>query len=307
MTITRIDLGTEYLGGINKPKSEDVGKIAVVALDSLSRPNLSYQTQTATVANDAFATALASHLRGAGLTVDASGNLATRMRPRYKQRRDYFDTGNASSGTIGNLGWNLLGSGTPAYSRLNPAGSSSGNKGELATSAGANDRSTLCLAMTESGGITQLGGAGTLIQCVWNHDNVLTNKRAFFGFHNDFATEAASVDACLGIYYDSSAGSTYRVVARNSSAGSPVDTGVTVPANTDELITIYSPSAGVWQIYIGNTQVGGNLTTNLPTPTMNVGFRLETLSAASKTLNIGYYGESSLLVGAFDDDTFLEA
>lgn len=304
MTVTRIDLGTEYLGGINKPKAEDVGKIAVVALDSLSRPNLSYQTQTATVANDAFATTLAAHLRGAGLTVDASGNLAARRRPRYAQLQDYFLSGNASSGSIGSLGWNLLGTGTPAYARGSPTVLGSSSRGALTTSSSANDRACLTLGDTETRAILPAQEM-SILQCVWNHDNVLTNKRIFFGLLGNFGIEPSAAVNALGIYYDAGVSPNYQIIARSSSSGSPVNTGVAVPANTAELISIWQPTAGTFQFYSGNTLLGA-ISSGVPTAAVNVGWRLETLAAATRATNIGYFGLDGVAANAYDDDAFLE-
>jgi hypothetical protein len=306
MTTTVLDLGVQYLGGIAKPVAADVGKFAVVRLDSLNRPNLSYETQTASVANDAFATALATHLRGIGLTVDANGNLAVRQRPRAAQIRDYFLSGNASSGSIGALGWNLLGTGTPAYARGNPTVMGSSNRGALSTSTGAIDRSVLCLGDTEARDVLPASEL-TLLQCAWNHDNNLTNKRIFFGLMGTFAAEAVAAVDCLGIYYDSSVSPNYQIIARSSSVGSPVVTSAVVPANTAELISIHQASAGTFVFYVGNTAIG-SISSGVPTGAMNVGWRLENLNAGTfETENIGYFGLEAVAGNTYDDDTFLEA
>lgn len=75
MTVTRIDLGLEYLGGIRKPTVQDVGKFATIELDAFGDPQFAYQPQLTLTADNAFATALAPHLASASVTVDGSGNL----------------------------------------------------------------------------------------------------------------------------------------------------------------------------------------------------------------------------------------
>jgi hypothetical protein len=305
LSTTVLDLGVQYLGGIAKPVAADVGKFAVVRLDSLSRPNLSYETQVATVADNTFATALATHLRGVGLTVDANGNLAVRQRPRAAQIRDYLLSGNNSSGSIGALGWNLLGSGTPSYTRGSPTILGSTNRGALTTSSGANDRSVLCLGETEARDILPATDL-TLLQCTWNFNGGLTDKRAFFGLMGTFAAEAAASVDCLGIYYDSAVSPNYQIIARSSSVGSPVVTSSAVPANTAELISIHQASAGTFVFYVGNTAIG-SISSGIPTTAMNVGWRVETLSAAAKTINLGYFGLEGVAGGSYDDDAFLEA
>jgi hypothetical protein len=306
--VERIDLGTLYLGGINKPAVEDVGKIAVVALDSLSRPNLSYQTQTATVANDAFATTLAPHLRGVGLTVDTSGNLAPRLRMRKLQMRDQFISGGTASGSIGQLNWSLLGSGTPAVSRSSIT-TTLGNSEKLVltTSGSANDRTVLCLGETETRAVI-IAGEAKILQTLGRLP-ALTDRRFFFGMASNFATETSAGVNVLGIYYDSAVSPNWRIIARSSSSGSPVDTGVPAPNNTAELLTIYQPTAGTFQFYSGNTLIG-SISSGVPTAPMNLGWRLETLAASAKTHHLGGFildASTDAATNAADDDTFLEA
>jgi hypothetical protein len=311
MSTVVYDLGLEFSGGTPMPTTEEAaaGYIPIAALDAVGEPTLVYGPATDIItADDTLATSLATHLRGAGLTVDSSGNLAVRQRPRYVQLRDFFITGTAASGSIGALGWNLLGSGTPAAARLSIT-TTIGNSGKLAlsTSSLANERSVLTLGETETRDVAVATDL-KILQCVWNHDNILTNKRVFFGLMGTFAAEAAAAVDCLGIYYDSAVSPNYQIIARASSVGSPTVTATAVPANSAELITIYQPTAGTYQFYTGNTLLG-TISSGVPTAAMNLGFRIETLSAASKTVNLGYFGLDALPVAttAFDDDTFLEA
>lgn len=308
MTVTRIDLGTEYLGGISKPKAEDVGKIAVVALDSLSRPNLAYQTQTATVANDAFATTLAPHLRGVGLTVDSSGNLAPRLRMRKLQLRDQFISGGVVSGSIGQLNWNLNGTGTPAVTRSSVT-TTLGNSEKLvlATSASANNRSSLTLGETETRDVI-IPSEVKILQTQGKLP-ALTNLRWFFGLLGNFDTEPSAAVTALGIYYDSAVSPNYQIIARAASVGSPTNTGVAVPSNTGELLTIYQPTAGTFQFYSGNTLIG-TISSGLPTVACNMGWRLETLAAAAKEAHLGGFildATADATANPSDDDAFLEA
>lgn len=304
MTTDRIDLAVEYLGGIAAPTVDDVGKIAVVALDALGRPNFQYLTQTASVADDTFATTLAPHLRGIGLTVDSSGNLMTRIRPRRPGKQDHFLGGGLTSGLIGELGWNLNGSGTPAVTRAS-SNMNTASKLSLTTSASANNRSSLTLGETESR-LVMLTSEFNTLQMNWNMNASLATKRAFFGLSSAFATEPQTVAECVGVYYDSAVSANYQIIARTGSVGSPVDTGVAVPSNTSELITFYQPTAGTIQVYVGNTLIG-TLTTNIPAGNLNCGWRVETLAASAATIRVGHWSINAVLVGSLDDDTFLEA
>lgn len=303
MVTTKYDLGIEYLGGLTRPTADDVGKLAVVALDALGNPNFEYLEQTASVADDTFATTLAPFLRGVGLTVDSSGNLRPRPRPRRLQLQDFFISGNTTSGSIGGLGWNLFGTGTPAVSRSGVALSSS-SRFSLVTSAAANNRSCLKLGETETRD-TCVVTDYNLIQCCLNHNNQLTDKRVFFGFLGDFATEAAAAVDCLGIYYDSAVSANYQIIARSSSVGSPVVTSQVVEGNVTRILTIYQPTAGTFQFYVGNTLVG-SISSGVPTAVVDIGWRIETLAAATATVRLGYFGAAADIGQQFDDDAFLE-
>lgn len=305
MTITKIDLGVEYLGGFPVPAKEDVGKIPVVALDVLGDPTFSYRTQTALTADGTFATTLAPFLRGAGLSADG-GVLSPRPRPRYVREQDHFISGGLTSGIIGKLGWNLLGSGTPAYARESQTASNDTKRVLLSTSGALNDRTTLCLGDAESR-LISVPSRVALLQFGSNFASATTSKRIFFGMSSDFATEPSAVAACLGIYSDSAVASgRWQVISRTGSVGSPVDTGVAPSSAATELLSLYQPTAGTWQFYIGNTLVG-TVTTNITTGGLNVGARLETLTAATRSHRLSSCTiVEDLLGSALDDDAFLE-
>src|SRR5690606_20847178 len=80
---------------------------------------------------NAIAPLIAPVLRGVGLTVDA-GKLKPQARPRRAQIQDYFVAGGTTSGTIGALGWQLLGSGSPTYTKQT-SGLLSNRKGRITT------------------------------------------------------------------------------------------------------------------------------------------------------------------------------
>jgi hypothetical protein len=229
-----------------------------------------------------------------------------RQRPRAPQFRDYFASGNAASGAIGSLGWNLLGTGTPAYSRTNASFAvATSQRCQLATSGSANDRSCLLLGETETRQILRPTDIN-ILQCVWSFNAALTNKRMFFGLNDDFGNAAASMVNGIGIYYDSAVSPNYQIISRSASSGSPTVTALAVPSNTSELISIVQPTAGTFVFYSGNTALG-SITSGVAATGMGVGFRLETLTGSAKSQNIGYFGLDCVGGGALDDDTFLEA
>jgi hypothetical protein len=250
---------------------------------------------------------LSGHLRGVGLTVDSGGSLRTRHRPRRIQEFDYFVSGTNVSGSIGKLGWTLTGTGTPSVSRLSAANLNTSSKLAIDTSAAANNRSVLCLGENEAFDVVATPDLVTL-QCAWNMNNDLTNMRVFFGLQESFATDPTAEAECIGILYDSSVSPNYQILSRVSSTGTPTVTSQVVPANTSELITIHQPSSNVFNFYVGNTLIG---TINSGTPAtangMNVGWRVETLAASIASIRVGYFGINGDLLGALDDDAFLEA
>lgn len=249
---------------------------------------------------------LAAHLRGVGLTVDTLGKLRPRRRPRLVQMTDYFKAGNAASGSIGELGWNLLGTGTPAYARAD-ASFSSTVRNALTTSAAANDRSVLSLGETETRDVATAAQVTILQSAV--RLPALTSIRFFFGLQGTLATEPSAAADSLGMYFDSAVGSNWMLISRSGSAGSPVNSGVAVPADTGVLVTIHQATSGAFSFYAGNTRLG-TISTGISTAAANLGFRLETLTTAAKTARIAYFNlEADPGVGSasvFDDDSFLE-
>lgn len=305
MAVTRYDLGSEYTGGFPAPTQEEAEAemIPIATVDSVGDPSLRYApADEVIVADGTLSAALAPLLRGTGLTVDSSGRLRPRLRPRAVQVSDHFISGGLTSGSIGALGWSLLGTATPTLTR--PGGSlTTASKTLLSTDVNTNDRACLTLANAEASDI--LGAAQfSILQCCWRHP-VLTDRRVFFGLMGTFATEPSAAVDCLGIYHDSAVGASYRIIARASSAGSPVDTGVAAPDNVIELVTIWQPVAGTYQFYSGNTLIG-TISSGAPVAACNVGFRLETLTGSAKTLNVNYFGLDADATSAYDDDAFLE-
>lgn len=250
----------------------------------------------------AFSATAASALRGAGLTV-ASSKLAVRRRPRYAGFQDYFTFGGTASGQIGDMGWSLVGNGTPAYARASGAQMGSTARGSLSTSGASNDRASLTTGDTESR-VTFMTTDLVLAQfAITSATN--TSKRLFMGFSSTFATEPASVADCLGIYFDSAVSANYRLISRSGSAGSPSDTGVAMPTAA-HLITIHQPTVGTINFYNGNTLLG-TINSGLSSAAMNFGIRVETLTASARSITVGYIGLECTAAGVFDDDTFLEA
>jgi hypothetical protein len=246
---------------------------------------------------------LAGLLRGIGLTI-SSGTLRTRHRPRRIQEYDYFATGTTVSGSIGKLGWHLLGNGTPAYTKATGT-SLNAFKASLTTSAAANDRAVLCWGDTESRGVA-IASELALLQSLARVGTTITDLRVFFGLHGDFSQEPSAATNCLGIYYDSAVSPNWQIIARIAGAGSPVVTSAVVPVNTHELLTMHQPTAGTWNFYVGNTQVG-SITTGIPTAAMNIGYRAQTLTTSARSFHLGYFGLNGDLAGALNDDNFLEA
>lgn len=248
------------------------------------------------------ATPSASDLRGGGLTV-VSGDLAVRQRPRYAQIRDYFLSGGTTTGTIGSLGWSLVGNGTPAYARASGAQIGSTARGSLSTSGASNDRASLVLGDTETRTVIMPSDLVVAQFAITSATNA--SKRVFMGISSTFATEPSTVADCLGIYYDSAVSANYRVISRSGSAGSATDTGVAFPTAA-HLVTIHQSAAGVYAFYVGNTLVG-TISSGISSAAMNFGIRVETLTASARTVTLGYIGLEAVAAGVFDDDTFLEA
>lgn len=252
------------------------------------------------------ANTLAPLLRGVGLTVDANGKLATRARPRLLQESDYFASGNLTSGSIGKLGWNLLGNGTPAYTKLSGQ-SLNTRKGQLTTSSALNDRAVLCWGETEARGIA-IASELTIVQ---NFAKLVgaTTRRVFIGLTSDFATDPTTVADCLGFIYDSGVSPNWQIIARRSSVGSAVDGGASfaAPADSGQLVTMVRLSSGTWQFYVGGSLLGSFASAAVPTAAMNIGYRVQTLAASAASFHTGYFGVEGAIAGVLDDDAFLEA
>lgn len=293
-----------YTRGVNMPSTSNAGQLVLVNDEG---NNFIFEDAADAVGVDGtLSAALAPLLRGTGLTVTSGNVLQSRQRPRLLQIQDYFLGGNLTSGSIGSLGWNLLGSGTPAISNAAIITSLfNGGRKTLATSGSTNDHTVLCLGTTET---TRIATAAdiTILQQVGLHSAVST-KRWFFGLLDNMGTEPASASNVLGIYYDSAVSPNYQVIARVSGSGSPTVTSSAVPTSTDQLITMLQPTAGTFQFYIGNTLVG-SINSGVPTISMNLGWRLETLSGAIKSAQLGYFNMicKAPSGNVYESDTFLE-
>ncbi len=305
MPVTRYDLGLEFSGGLAMPTVEEceASMIAVATLDAVGEPSLTYHPATDVItADDTLADALAPHLRGVGLTVTSDGTLMTRMRPRLIQLTDPFISGNLVTGSIGTLGWNLLGSGTPAFTRADTSLNST-QKCSLTTSASTNDRSCLTLGETEARDVI-VTTSFTILQGMARLP-ALTDVRYFFGLLGNFALEPSAAVDCLGIYYDSAVSPNWQIISRSGSSGSPVVSASAVANDSGELLTIYQSVPGTFQFYTGNTLLG-QISSGISSTGMNCGFRIETLTAGAKTTRISYFNVEASATGAYDDDTFLE-
>lgn len=237
-----------------------------------------------------------------------------RRRPRKVHIDESFIFGGTSTGTIGKLGWNLLGAGTPAFSRTPTSagvfGLSNALRVSIATSAASNDRTTLCAGDTESRAILSASDV-RLMQLAHSFNNATTNKRFFFGLHGNFSQVPSAATNCLGFYYDAGVSGNWLLLARAGGTGAAVDTGVAIPVSNDQLLTIYQPPSpgSTFQFYAGATLLG-TLSSNIPVPTteMNLGMMVQTLTAATRPHYFGrFVFESVTLGGAMNDDTFFEA
>jgi hypothetical protein len=252
----------------------------------------------------------ASAARGVGLTVAGSVTTSPSMttlsvRPRLRRplMQDYFVGGNLVTGSIGALGWNLLGTGTPVVSRNN--GNFNTRTLNLDTSASSGNVSALVLGDTLTRGVANPVEM-TIIQGSWDFNNDLATVRRFFGFSSDFGADPTGVVSGLGIIQDSTLGPNYYLIGRSASAGAPIDTGVPVPANTGELVSMVKPGgsqSNTWSFYSGSTLLGA---TDQLGANMNLGFRVETLTAGSKRWRLGGFLATGDIVGTLDDDSFLE-
>lgn len=252
------------------------------------------------------------------MVVDSSGKLMPTGRPRRFFDWDYFCSGGTTSGTIGRMGWNLLGSGTPAFSRLD-SNLATAVRARLSTSNANGNRSNLLFGLTESA-IVMNPTESAIMQGVWRMNGSLATKRVFFGWNSNFALDpiTGNVNA-LGLAYDSSVSPNYLVVSRiGLTLGAATDTGIPVPANSGQLISIVQSEATSerFEFHIG-TDAGGIITQSslLAAVTIpqtggfsaNFGFGLTTLAAAVSALELGYWGmTSSILPRLFSSDSNVE-
>lgn len=250
------------------------------------------------IGTDALATALAPHLRGLELTVDASGNLTPRLRPRIWRLREDWNGGSPTvSGAIGQHGWNFSGVGTPAVSR--PGSFTC----RAATSGATNDLTAVHL--TDAAGSTlTTPAAATGKQCHFiARLPALTTRRTFYGWIDSFANIDTPARA-LGFVYDSSVSPNWHLWARNSSTGAPSNTGLVVPSNTRQLLSFVSNGTS-WLSYIDGV-LAGTLSANIPSTSCNLGFAAKTLAASSATADIHLLSIEHVLAAPWDLDTFLD-
>lgn len=228
--------------------------------------------------------------------------------PRARQLavQDWFISGGTTSGTIGALGWGLNGVGTPAVTR-NSVDLDSTNRLSLTTSAASNDRSSLTLGNAEATTISAPENVAVL-QGLFDYNSDTANKRFFFGFATSMATAPASVANSLGFLFDSSADATnLHTIHRFGSTGTSTSTGIAASAAEGKMLTIWQVTPTTYELRVGGTVVATipqNL--NVTTLPLAIGWRLETLTTAAKTIRIGYFGLESVTLGAaYDDDEFL--
>lgn len=257
----------------------------------------------------------ASLLRGTNLIVDSEGKLRPIPAARRFWDYDYFDTGGTASGQIGKLGWNLLGLGTPAYTRLD-SNLSSPAKGLLSTSNVSADRSSLVLGTTEA--LTVMSPLESYVtQGVWRLSGSLATKRVFFGWNSDFALSplTGNVNA-FGLAYDSTVSPNYQIVNRMGlTLGAVTDTGVAVPPSTGQLISILQSETvpAEFELYLGSDSAQSTFLGRINLPAAagyaaNFGFGVTTLAAAVASVEVGYWGlTTTLLPGLLSGDAYLQA
>lgn len=249
----------------------------------------------------------AAALRGTNLIVNANGTLSPFPRPRRMWDWDYFWTGGVTSGTIGRMGWNLLGSGTPAYTRITASLFNSA-KAALTTSAVANNRSVLCMGEAENRACSNPRDYFE-VEIIWRQNNMLANKRAFFGWSTNMATDPLAVNTSFGIVYDSAISPNYLLISRSGGVGVPIDTGRVVPANSGELVAFAQQASDPtqYQVWLGASTLTFVLLGTITAPNFvgNHGFRTETLAAAVTGIEPGYWGVCSMTqeTGVFASDT----
>lgn len=257
-----------------------------------------------TVPSAPDAAVFAPLLRGVGLVVDGGSKLRPVARPARAEIVERFYCGNQTSGSIGELGWYLLGVGTPAYSKSSSNMGSGGLRGTVSTSGATNDRSTLCLGFTESTTVLQ-PSALDVWQIGVRLEATATN-RMFVGFTDNFANSPAATADCIGILYDSAVSPNWQTVARIASVGTPVITSFAAVAGTPFMLTaVRNTATGSVALYAGSTLLG-TITSSQFTQSgmLNVGYSQTTLAASSASYRVGGAWFRSVDLGGIYDDDF---
>lgn len=259
-------------------------------------------------------------LRGVNLEVDALGRLNPCARSGRYFDWDYFCSGNNASGTIGRMGWTLLGTGTPAFTRISST-LSSPSKAILSTSNVNGNTSSLTLG-DSTGKAVGAPVETVMMQWAWRMNNSLATKRVFYGWCNNFGINpnTSNVNA-FGVFYDSSVSPNYIIINKNGNAFSQsFDTGVAVPQNSGQLFTIAKPNPLInnYDIVVATDSAGSvseqylardvSLAAIVPTGyTANLGFFMATLAGVVSSLELGCWNiaTNAFPVGAFADASFL--
>ncbi len=245
---------------------------------------------------------LSSSLRGTNMIENADGTLSPIGRPRRFWEWDYFWTGQNASGTIGRMRWNLLGSGTPAYTRVTSTFGNS-SKGQLTTSAVTNNRSCLVLGDVENRVCCDPLNFAVL-QTLWRMQNSLATKSVFFGFSSNYAVNPVSVSSnAFGVVYDSALSPNYQLLMRQAAALQLFDTGQVVPQNTGQLMTFVQTATGTFEFWLASAATPVQQATlvatvaGVPAFGANHGYRLETLANVVSGVELGYWGMLSTQIG----------
>lgn len=198
---------------------------------------------------------------------------------------DRFMSGNNTSGSIGALGWLLLGVGTPATSRSN--GDGSGIR-RIATSSSSSDLTALSLGDTATREIIAPSKVA-ILQFVVSSPG-LSDRAHFVGLTED-CTDLAAPARALGFFYDDAESPNWHVWARDAGSGDPVDTGVILNAATTYVLTIHQHEFGSFRMYVNSTLVA-TLADDIPASACNVAAVTMTQAAAASQLDLLYFGMS---------------
>lgn len=298
MATTPLDLSLigAYTGGVNMPRESEALYLARV---NAAGNNLEYlPAADAVTADGALAAALAPLLRGGGLTVDASNKLALRPRPRHLQVQDHFIDTN-TTGTIGQLGWSLLGGATITRA-VNGNLTQNTRLRLVSPTAGIGG---LTLGNGNSFGIASNAQLGNIQAGIATPNiSVPPTWSVGFGWSDSRNVVFPSAEDCAAIYATNTTPN-WQAIVRQGSSGSPVDTGVLV-STALSLVTIQRAGNDM-RFYIGNT-----LAATIPAiPNSNVAPCFISVSGTPATqteMPIGYFGWDVELGGYISDDDFLE-